>query len=153
MVDNQWSTDNFASIMGSQSVGSGANSATITNLSTSTQYNIRIYATNAIGNSVFSNIISVTTTELSPITPFSISIINPTDNSTIKGKTIVSIESNVPVKRVEVYFDSTLKKVLSGSLNYQFNTRGISSGVHVILVKAFDSLGRTDTDSVSVNIN
>ena len=57
----QWSTNNFASILGSTSVSSATNSATISGLSPSTSYNIRVFATNAIGNSAFSNVLTVTT--------------------------------------------------------------------------------------------
>jgi len=57
----QWSTNNFASIIGNTSVSGATNSATISGLSASTSYNIRVFATNAIGNSAFSNVLTVAT--------------------------------------------------------------------------------------------
>jgi len=57
----QWSTNNFVSIIESTSVSGSTNSATISGLSVSISYNIRVFATNAIGNSAFSNVLTVAT--------------------------------------------------------------------------------------------
>lgn len=71
----QWSTDNFASITGSTPVSAGTNSATISGLSASTSYNIRVFATNAIGNSASSNVLTVATSA-TPQVATSVSVTN-----------------------------------------------------------------------------
>lgn len=70
-----WSTDNFASITGSTPVSAGTNSATISGLSASTSYNIRVFATNTIGNSASSNVLTVATSA-TPQVATSVSVTN-----------------------------------------------------------------------------
>lgn len=87
-------------------------------------------------------------------TPPAVRIASPTQGSTAtKGVSVVAGASdNVRVTRMQVLADGvTTATSSSGSISYQWNPRGVSVGVHVITVKAFDAAGNVGQSAVTVH--
>jgi subtilisin family serine protease len=86
-----------------------------------------------------------------------VSIMSPEDGSLIRigEKVEVSASDNVRVSKVKFYFDGRIRATKNESSNGHYtirlNQRKLSSGDHVISVKAYDDAGNVGTDSITVH--
>lgn len=113
-------------------------------------------AYDATGNQGVSNEISVTVNNavvIDTIAPVAM-INNPADGAVISGTIVpvsASASDNIGVTLFELYIDG--KKVstsTTGTLNYNWNIKKISIGVHTLTVKAYDEAGNIGTDTATV---
>ncbi|MFX0024178.1 MAG: Ig-like domain-containing protein, partial [Candidatus Hermodarchaeota archaeon] len=86
-----------------------------------------------------------------------IDIISPSNGATISGyKTIRAVASSkAGITKVQFKIDGVLKREDTNGADgwsYYWNTNTVSNGGHTITCKAFDSLGRTEIDSISVTV-
>ncbi len=86
------------------------------------------------------------------IQPPTVSITSPISDSTIYGKTIISVlaDDNYSVSKVEIFIDGSLQTTLTGKYDYSWNSRSVQSGTHIIMAKATDSNGNSAQTSISV---
>jgi len=88
--------------------------------------------------------------------PPQVSILSPTNNSTVSGNVniIVNATDDVSVSKVEFYIDNDLYITdTEAPYTWQWDTRSVSNGQHTIKVKAYDNTKQTAEDSVSVNVS
>lgn len=121
---------------------------------------ISAYGDDTSNNQTKSNDISVNVDNTeNPIidnTPPIVEIVNPFDGETVTKVVNIKIDAtdNISVSKIELYIDNNL--VISivdvNVLTYSLNTRKISSGVHTITAKAFDSSGNSDTQDISIDV-
>lgn len=118
-------------------------------------YTLYAIASDAAGNAGQSSQVHVTIrNSLDTIAPVA-SISSPANGVSIAGVSKVVIAAsatdNVGVTRLELYIDGSLKSSsTAGSLSWNWNTRKVASGAHVILVKAYDSAGNVGVQSITV---
>ncbi|MFX1563321.1 MAG: Ig-like domain-containing protein, partial [Promethearchaeota archaeon] len=86
-----------------------------------------------------------------------VSIDSPTDGAEVSGVTVISATANDPgsgIWRVEYYVNSTyVGQDFSAPYNFSLDTTLFSAGVYVITALAYDNVGNTGSDSVTVTIN
>ena len=95
---------------------------------------------------------------ISDITPPTVTITNPADNSTLPSVYViisVSASDNVGVKKIGISFDNILKKTCQSTTNitscgHAILTSGVSTGAHTIGASATDAAGNTATASITV---
>ncbi len=88
--------------------------------------------------------------------PPEISITSPKNNDVISQKVQVQVNAkdDVGVKKVEFYLDQKLQKSDSNPpFIWLWNSANSSSGFHTAKVKAFDTIGQTDVDSIRVKVD
>jgi hypothetical protein len=89
-----------------------------------------------------------------PPPPDSVSIISPTNGSTVKDTVNVTTSYSGCIDTVEFYIDGTLKATDTTSpFSYSWNTIPYPDGSHTILVKGYCSGVFKDDDSVTVNVD
>ena len=119
------------------------------------QYIITVGATDAAGNKTTSIPFNVTVADK---TKPKISVTAPTNNSSIAGKTSVTINTNasddVRVHKIEILVDNVIKNTCTSSTttnktlscSYNWSLLGVAAGKHTIQAKAYDSnLSATNT--------
>jgi subtilisin family serine protease len=94
--------------------------------------------------------INLSVDDVSPI----VSILNPTSDQIISGKTLISILAfdDSGINKVEIFVDGILKATSDSSFDYMWNPKGISSGIHTITSIATDNVGNSAQTSVDVII-
>jgi hypothetical protein len=88
--------------------------------------------------------------------PPQVSILSPTNNSTVSGNVniIVNATDDVSVSKVEFYIDNDLYITdTEAPYTWQWDTTSVPNGQHTIKVKAYDNTKQTAEDSVSVNVS
>ena len=84
-----------------------------------------------------------------------VSIVSPSDGDIVNGRVKVSVSASDSsgIDVVRIYLDGTLKKSLTDSpYSYTWNTKRVSTGIHTISAQAYDTMGNSNEDSVSVDI-
>lgn len=84
-----------------------------------------------------------------------VSIINPTDGSTVNGTITISIQAddNLDVAKVEIYIDNALKNTDSvAPYEWSWNTKLYPDGEHVIKAIAYDASENSGYHQIIVNI-
>jgi hypothetical protein len=88
--------------------------------------------------------------------PPEISITSP-KNGDVVSQTVpvkVKVKDDVGVKKVEFYLDQKLKKSDSNApFGWLWDSVTTASGFHTLKVKAFDTVGQTDTDVIRVKVD
>jgi hypothetical protein len=116
-------------------------------------HTLKVTATDAAGNKA-TNSIQVNVNNVAPgdITSPVVSIINPTDQSSVTGTVAVSMSAsdNVGVSSVSISIDNT---VVSTSTSYSWNTSNFSAGLHTVTATAKDAAGNQNNKSVTVTVN
>ncbi|TCV88991.1 S8 family serine peptidase [Sulfurirhabdus autotrophica] len=111
------------------------------------------YAYDAAGNYSASPVVMVNVKNAVDITPPTVTISSPINGSKIATKVLILAEAkdNVAVANTSLYIDGLLATtVTGGTLSYNWNMRRVSSGTHVISVKAVDTSGNAATSSIQV---
>jgi len=88
-------------------------------------------------------------------TPPDVSIVSPSDGDSVNGRVRVSVSASDSsgIDVVRIYLDGTLKKTLTDSpYSYTWNTKRVSTGIHSISAQAYDTMGNSNEDSISVDI-
>ena len=110
-------------------------------------------AIDAVGNKT-ANSIQVSVNNVAPgdITLPTVTVVSPTDQSSVTGTVTVNMSAtdNVAVNSVSISIDNT---VVSTSTSYSWNTSNYAAGPHIIMATAKDAAGNQGTKSVSVTIN
>ncbi len=99
-------------------------------------------AANNVGQAAVT--VSVNNTIIADTTPPVVSITSPANGATVSGSTKVNVSAtdNVAVAQVVIYIDGV--KVYTGSAapyTYNWNTRKVKSGSHIITTNAWDRAG------------
>jgi len=116
-------------------------------------HTLKVTATDAAGNKATSSIqVNVNNVAPGDITSPTVSIINPTDQSSVTGTVAVSMSAsdNVSVSSVSISIDNT---VVSTSTSYSWNTSNFSAGFHTVTATAKDAAGNQSNKSVTVTVN
>jgi hypothetical protein len=97
------------------------------------------------------------TLALSDITPPTVSLLTPTNNSTVSGTAVnisASSADSVGVSKVEFYIDSSLANIDTVSpYSYAWDSIKVANGTHTIAAKAYDVAGNSSTSNVTVNVS
>lgn len=115
-------------------------------------------ASHSISITVANTVVDPTPTPTPTPTPDAIAptvqISQPVAGARLSGanlKIIASASDNIAVTTMKVYIDGQLKASVKGSvLNYNWNHKKVSTGTHVIEVRAQDAAGNIGVQSVSV---
>jgi len=89
------------------------------------------------------------------ITPPDVSIVSPSDGDIVNGRVsvLVSASDSSGVDFVRIFVDGNLKKTLSDTpYSYTWNTNQVSTGIHSITAQAYDTMGISNEDSISVEL-
>ena len=83
-----------------------------------------------------------------------VTIGNPASGAIVNGNVgvTVSASDNVGVTATSLYIDGALKASGNGALNYSWNTKKSSSGLHTVSAVARDAAGNTKTETVQVTV-
>ena len=88
--------------------------------------------------------------------PLSISFVRPNASDLLKGKVTVKtlIEPAQAVDKVRYYVDASLKQEYTKAPfdTFEWNTSGVSGGLHILRVEAVDTGGRTGTAELTVKV-
>jgi len=137
------------------SLGSNVTSFTNTGLSASTTYSYRVYAYNSAGNSAFSNTASATTAANTvDTTPPTVRITSPSSGVKVDNSTKITGtgSDNVKLQGLKLAIDGAVRaSTSSGSLSYNWNTRSIATGAHIITLIGTDAAGNINQTSIQVN--
>ncbi len=77
----------------------------------------------------------------------------PANGATVSGTVAISASAtdDVGITLFELYIDGSKKATsTTGSLNYSWNTKRVTTGTHTIMAKAYDASGKTGTATISV---
>ncbi|MHA1304891.1 MAG: Ig-like domain-containing protein [Candidatus Heimdallarchaeaceae archaeon] len=86
----------------------------------------------------------------------SVSITQPTDDSTVSGTITITAEAddNIGVAQVDFYIDGSLVgSDTSSPYEYVWDTTTVEDGTHVIKAVVIDTSGNTNYDEISVNVD
>jgi chitodextrinase len=117
-------------------------------------HSITTKAYDSAGNVGTSTPVSVNVQNGDTILP-TVSITAPTNGSTVSGGVNVTANAsdNVGVTKVEFYVDSVLKVTDTTSpYGFGWDTPPVLNGAHSISAKAYDAVGNTASDSVTVTV-
>ena len=106
-----------------------------------------------MASNVSSATITVTVSNTVDTIPPVVKILSPAPGATVAKivKISVSATDNVSVSRTEIYVDGVMKAAsTSASLSYSWNVKSVATGQHVVMAKAFDGAGNTNTSSITV---
>ena len=84
-----------------------------------------------------------------------VKIINLLNGATVSGTVAITgnASDNVEVAMMEVYIDGVkISSVSASTISYSWNTRKVSIGPHVILVKAYDAAMNMTSQAVNVTV-
>jgi len=113
-------------------------------------------AYDAAGNMGVSEKITVNVDNASDAISPTVSINQPTNNSTLssKGTTLISVSANdnIGVMEIQIFFDGTLMTSCSqtNDCNNRFNPKKIRKGSHTINAKAYDAVGNMGSAMITV---
>jgi thermitase len=113
------------------------------------------YAYDAAGN-YSSRSVTVKVANAAPVTdtvPPVASIVSPLPNTRVSGNITVQAKGtdNVAVMNLKLYIDGQLKSTANGgTMNYKWNTKQASSGMHTLKVEARDAAGNVATHEIQV---
>jgi thermitase len=118
-------------------------------------HTLQAIAYDAASNSEASNIVSIiVNNSVTDATPPSVAIISPINNSTVSKMTKIKVKAsdNVQVQQVEVYIDgsmigSAICSASSCSPSLNWNTNGVSRGMHILSADAYDATGNRGVSS------
>jgi len=85
-----------------------------------------------------------------------VSIMNPSDGSTIEGMTSVNVDASddVAVSKVELYVDDILHDEKSNSpYDFMIDANQLTGGSHVIKAKAIDTSNNAASSNITVDVN
>jgi len=140
---------------GTQIGTSATNSYSNTGLIAGTTYSYTVSAYDLAGNnSAQSSSASATTQPLTDTTPPVVIITSPTNGSTIGNSTPITanVTDNIGVVKVEFWVDGVKKSTdYSPSYSYTWNSRKVTAGDHIILIKAYDAMQNVGSASVTVH--
>ena len=127
------------------------NTTTLSNSS----HSLTAVASNAAGQTTNSAVVSISVTNAGT-TPPSVSVTSPSTGATLSGVVTVSATAtdNVGVTKVEFYLDNTLRATDTASpYSWSWSTSSVANGFHTIMAKAYDAVGKTATNSVTINVS
>jgi len=118
-------------------------------------HTLQAVAYDAASNSEASNIVSIiVNNSVTDATPPSVTIGFPTNGSTVSkmAKIKVKASDNVQMQQVEVYIDgsmigSAICSASSCSPSFNWNTNGVSRGMHILSADAYDATGNRGVSS------
>ncbi len=124
---------------------------------TGTRY-LKAVAYDLAGNSGESSPVTVTVTSGGDTSAPAVIITNPVDGADITGVNSVVLKAsatdNVGVTKMEIYVDGVYKGYYSkSSITWNWNTSGLTSGAHSIMVKAYDAVRNVGSASATVYKN
>ena len=109
------------------------------------------------GTSIPDETITVTAKDIiPPDSPPEISIKNPSDKETVHGKVEIRVDATDDngISRVEYYIDNDLKYTTQTyPYSYNWNTSGYNEDNHKIKVIAYDTVGQTAEDTITVSVD
>ncbi|HEX8763475.1 MAG TPA: Ig-like domain-containing protein [Candidatus Saccharimonadales bacterium] len=85
-----------------------------------------------------------------------ISIKSPAAGASISGTTTITADAtdNVGVTKVEFYINGTLRSTSTTSpYSYGWDSRTVSNGSAVLMIKAYDAAGNSNTDTIQVTVS
>lgn len=130
---------------------SNQTSATISGLDPAHSYHFAVTAYNALGESSFSNVVSVPEMT-SPVT----SISYPSNNASVSGTVAItaSASDNVGVSSVGFYVNGVLQGTdTSTPYTYSWNTSSLTAGTYTLTARAYDAAGNNgDSGAVTVSV-
>jgi hypothetical protein len=88
--------------------------------------------------------------------PPEVTITSPKNNEVVSQKVQVRVNAkdDVGVKKIEFYLDQKLTKSdTNPPFSWLWESNKSSSGFHTLKVKAFDTIGQTDVDSIRVKVD
>lgn len=119
-------------------------------------YTLVARAYDAAGNVGESGAVSVNVVNSMDVKPPTVSIIKPSDGSTV-SKTVDVVASawdESGISRVEFYVDGKLAATVSAEpYTYRWNTRSVRDGWHTITAKAYDKYGNAAEATVKVYVS
>ncbi|PIP27355.1 MAG: peptidase S8 [Candidatus Moranbacteria bacterium CG23_combo_of_CG06-09_8_20_14_all_39_10] len=104
------------------------------------------------GQTIINNPINTVITDI--VAPV-VKIINLLNGATVSGTVAITgnASDNVEVAMMEVYIDGVkISSVSASTISYSWNTRKVSIGPHVILVKAYDAAMNMTSQAVNVTV-
>jgi len=116
-------------------------------------YTLTASAYDEAGNMTQSSSISAKVVNTLDILPPTVAITSPANGAKISNLVTVTVNAfdNVGVSKTELYIDGLLKATSNtGSLSWNWNTKKVASGTHLITSRAFDAAGNVGTTSTSV---
>jgi hypothetical protein len=118
-------------------------------------YSFTETATNAGDNLYAASATATYTVKPPDTTAPTVAISNPANGATVSGRVTISATAtdNIGVTAVEFYVDGVLKSTDSqAAYSYVWDTRKASSGLHTIMVKAYDAASNSSSVQVSVTV-
>ncbi|MEM0049859.1 MAG: Ig-like domain-containing protein [Candidatus Bathyarchaeia archaeon] len=115
-----------------------------------------IGAYDAAGNLGESGAVSVNVVNSMDVKPPTVSIIKPSDGSTVSKRAhiVASAWDESDISRVEFYVDGKLAATVSAEpYTYRWNTRSVRDGWHTITAKAYDKYGNAAEATVKVYVS
>jgi len=88
--------------------------------------------------------------------PPTVRITNPANGATVSSTVSVTADASddIGVTKVEFYVDNVLKSTdTTAPYSWQWDTTAYANGLHTIKAIAYDAVGQTATDQISVNVN
>ena len=114
-------------------------------------YELLAIAHDGSGNTGRSSYVTVYNSQ--DTTPPTVTITSPSDGSHVSKlvKVSISASDDIGISKIELYLDGALKVIkYESSLSWNWNTRKISKGEHIISTRAYDTEGNIATDSITV---
>ncbi len=134
-----------------------SHSVNLVGLSAETIYHFRPLSADGNNNKATSSDFNFTTGASPPDSELpTISLTSPTCDATVAGTVTISADAadNDVVASVEFFVDGNSQDlVTSPPFSFNWNTTGLSEGIHDILLRATDASGNTAEDGCSVTVN
>ena len=116
-------------------------------------YTITASAYDAAGNMAQSSSVSAKIVNTPDFVVPTVAITSPGNGAIIGNSATITVSAtdNIGVTKTELYIDGLLKASSNtGSLSWNWNSRKVASGSHIITSKAVDAAGNVGTASISV---
>ncbi len=116
-------------------------------------HTLTVTASDAAGNKTSSSIqVSVNNVAPGDIISPTVTVVSPTDQSSVTGTVTVNMSAtdNVAVSSVSISIDNT---IVSTTTSYSWNTSNYAAGTHIVMATAKDAAGNQGTKSVTVTVN
>ncbi len=85
--------------------------------------------------------------------PSYVTITNPQNGATVKGKVLITTDTSPDIDTVEFYIDGVLEKTdTAAPFEWNWNTRPSGDGTHTITVKGYASGQFKDDDTITVTV-